>query len=91
MRVAEAFQISGRGNAVTVDQTTDLPVAKTLTARLTRPDGTVVVADAHKEWLLRRSTSEAEEKEAFLLRGLDTSDVPLGSDLHLELPGPFEP
>jgi len=84
MQIVEVFQVSGRGLVVAAEETTDLPVARSLSARIVRPDGTVVEAEAFKEWLLRRNPAPIE-KEAFLLRGLAKSDVPIGSDLHLEL------
>jgi len=84
MRVADTFHITGRGLAVAVDEATDLPVSKKLAATVVRPDGTMLNADAFKEWLLRRST-DSIEGEAFLLMGLSKADVPVGSQLHLRI------
>ena len=84
MRVADTFQITGRGLAVAVDEATDLPVSRKLAATVVRPDGTTVSADAFKEWLLRRS-ADPIESEAFLLMGLTKADVPIGSELHLSI------
>jgi hypothetical protein len=84
MRVAEAFQITGRGLVVAVEEVTELPVGKKLSARITTPDGTSIDAEAFKEWLLRR-TPELLEKEAYLLVGLVKDDVPVGSEIHLEI------
>jgi len=61
-----------------------LPVSKKLAATVVRPDGTMLNADAFKEWLLRRST-DSIEGEAFLLMGLSKADVPVGSQLHLRI------
>jgi len=84
MRVADTFEITGRGLAVTVDEATDLPVSKKLAATVVRPDGTTLNADAFKEWLLRRS-ADPIEGVAFLLMGLTKADVPVGSQLHLRI------
>jgi hypothetical protein len=85
MLVMARFQISGRGLGVAVDGVTDLPVSRKLEATIVRPDGSSLCADAYKEWLLRR-TPEPLETEAFLLMGLTKDDVPVGSELHLEVP-----
>src|SRR5690349_10019572 len=84
MKVVETFRISGRGLVVMIDTTTELPVGKKLSATITRPDGSTVLADAFKEWL-RRSSQEPIDQEAFLLLGLSESDVPLGSDVRLAM------
>jgi hypothetical protein len=83
MEIEDTFDITGRGLAVAIGQTTNLPVGKKLSARVTRPDGSVVQADAYKEWFLRR-TPEPLEREAFLLLGLSKADVPIGSSLQIE-------
>ncbi len=82
MRVADTFQITGRGLVVAVEGTTELPVAKKLAAIVRRPDGTTIEAEAFKEWLLRR-TPEPIEREAFLLPGLCKDDIPIGSEIEL--------
>lgn len=84
MRVADTFLITGRGLVVAVDETTDWPVGKRLAATVIRADGTTVNADAFKEWLSRR-TPAPNEKEAFLLMGLNKEDAPIGSELRLQL------
>ena len=84
MRVADTFQIAGRGLAVVVDEATDLPVNKKLAATVVKPDGTTLNADAFKEWLLHRS-GDPIEREAFLLMGLTKADVPVGSQFHLRV------
>lgn len=70
---------------VATDQVTSLPVGKKLLATITRADGTVLRADAYKEWLLRRNP-EPLENEAFLLIGLSKIEVPIGSTLQVNLP-----
>jgi len=84
MKIIETFEITGRGLAVAVEGATELPVSKKLLAAVTRPDGSSISADAYKEWLLRRNPQPVE-KAAFLLIGLSKSDVPLGSELQLQI------
>lgn len=84
MRVTDTFDIAGRGLAVAIDGTTDLPVGKKLVATIVRPDGETVFADAFKEWFLRRNPIP-NEKEIFLLLGLTKADVPIGSELHFTI------
>ncbi len=85
MRIVETFQITGRGLAVAVEESTELPVGRKLLAVVNRPDGSSISVEAYKEWLLRRH-SEPMEKETFLLMGLSKSDVPIGSKLQLSTP-----
>ncbi|MDB5675635.1 MAG: hypothetical protein JWM65_2617 [Sphingomonas bacterium] len=86
MVVLETFEIE-RGLIVAVQAPTDLPVGKRLSAVITRGDGTTISATAYKEWLLRRDP-ELVEGEAFLLRGLRKTDVPVGSEVTLLLAAP---
>ena len=83
MRVLETFELE-RGLVIAVEGLTDLPVGKRLSATITRDDGTEVTAVAFKEWLLRRDPRPLES-EAFLVRSLKRADVPIGSDVRLEL------
>lgn len=84
MQIVEIFQISGRGAAVVIDGITEFPVAKKLIATVRKPDGTSFSAEAWKEWLHRRNP-EPLEKEAFLLMGIAKEEVPIGSQLHLQI------
>jgi hypothetical protein len=83
MRVLETFEIE-RGLVIAVEASTGLPVGKRLTASVTREDGTTLSAVAFKEWLLRRDPRPLEN-EAYLLPGLKKTDVPVGSEVRLEL------
>jgi hypothetical protein len=83
MRVLETFEI-GRGLVIAVEASTSLPAGKRLIASVTREDGTTLSAVAFKEWLLRREPRSRED-EAYLLPGLKKADVPIGSDVSLEL------
>jgi hypothetical protein len=48
MKIIETFQITGRGLAVAVEETTELPVRKKLCAFVTRQDGSVISVNAYK-------------------------------------------
>jgi len=76
--ILERFSIDGRGTAVVVDGFADLPVSRPLSAVLRKPDGSQMTVVAHKEWLLRRS-APVDEREAFLLLGVEKSDLPEGT------------
>ena len=78
MIIADTFHITGRGLVVATDQITSLPVGKKLLATVTRPNGSVLKADAYKEWVLHRN-QEPLESEAFLLMGLSKIEIPIGS------------
>ena len=84
MRVAETFEMTGRGLAVIVAETTDLPASTKLIATVVRPNGSSLKAEAFKE-RSRKLTSEPLEGEAFLLMGLIKADVPVSSELHLRI------
>ena len=86
MRVLETFKLE-RGLVIAVEASTDLPVGKRLSARVTRQDGTIVSGVAFKEWL-QRHDPRPSELECFLLLGLKKTDVPVGSDVALELHAP---
>jgi hypothetical protein len=82
-QIKERFQIAGRGTVVVIGETTELPVGKALRATVTRPDSSQLTAEAFKEWLLRRD-QQPLEREAYLLRGIDKSDIPDGSVVEIE-------
>ncbi len=84
MKIIDTFQITGRGLVVAIDETTELPVGKKLLAVMSRTDGSSISVDAYKESFLRKN-SQPIEGEAFLLMGLSKLDVPLGSELQLQL------
>jgi len=86
-RILETFAITGRGVAVVTEEITEFCVGKALLAKVIRPDSTEIEATAYREWLLRRNP-ESIEKCAFLLRGVEKSQVPVGSYLQIEGYGP---
>jgi hypothetical protein len=80
--IAETFEIAGRGVVAVIDAHTDLSVGRSHKVEVLLPDGNVLVAQAFKEWLLRRLPMPVE-KEAYLLTGLHKHQVPSGSRLRL--------
>jgi hypothetical protein len=82
-RIVDRFEITGRGTVVVIDAITDLPVGKTLRAAIIRPDLSMLRAEAFKEWVLRREPTPIEN-EAYLLLGIEKSDVPDGSFIDIQ-------
>jgi translation elongation factor EF-Tu-like GTPase len=82
--IEERFHITGRGTVVVIGETTELPVGKALRATIVRPDSSKLSTEAFKEWPLRREQRPLE-KEAYLLRGVEKSDIPEGSFVEIEL------
>ena len=79
-KIEERFQITNRGTAVVINETTELPTGKALSAMIVSPDGSSFNAEAFKELILRR-TPETLEKEAFILMGVDKNNVVEGSEI----------
>lgn len=65
-----------------ISEITNLPVGKLLKATIVSPNGSRLNADAHKEWLLRR-TPQPLEKEAYLLSGIDKAQIMEGSSIEI--------
>ncbi|BCG93044.1 hypothetical protein [Mesorhizobium sp. 131-2-1] len=83
MQIVERFQLSGRGLVVICDRPTDFPAGGNLKATIARPDGSKVITTASKEYGYR--SEPPHEFEAFVLKGLDLSDVPDGSAVEFGL------
>jgi hypothetical protein len=81
-QIEEKFEITGRGTAVVISQSTCLPVGKMLQATIIYPDGSRVIVQASKEWLLKRA-SQPPEKEAYLLNGIEKAQIPEGSSIEV--------
>lgn len=77
-RIIEAFLIAGRGVVVAVDRPTGLPEGYRGTLVVIRPDGSTIRAEAFREHLLRRA-APVDGTVAWLLRGVELADVPIGS------------
>jgi hypothetical protein len=78
--IIEVFEITGRGAAVIIAETTDRSVREPHRVEVITPDGKVFKTEAYKEFLLRRNPTPVE-KEGYLLKGLHKPDVPVGSRL----------
>lgn len=76
--ITETFQITGRGLVIAIDDIIDLRSGKSIIVKITRPDNSVIEATAHQELMLRNKPA-VSEKTAFLLAGLEKSQVPIGS------------
>ena len=48
-KLEERFEITGRGTAVVIREVTNLPVGKSLRAKIFRPDGSLFSVEAYKE------------------------------------------
>ena len=84
MQILDAFHHDGRGLIVTIDMTEKLPVAKRLLARVIRLDGTSIYAYAiNTEESLGSGISD--EKQQCVLLNVNIDDVPIGSDITLEI------
>lgn len=82
--IEERFHITGRGTVVVIGATTELPVGRALRAKIIRPDSSKLVTEAFKELILRREPRPVE-KEAYLVRGIEKSEIPDGSFVELEV------
>lgn len=82
--IEERFHITGRGTVVVIGETTELPVGQALRATIIRPDSSKLVTEAFKELILRREPRPAE-KESYLVRGIEKSEIPEGAVVEIEL------
>ena len=79
-KVVEAFNIKGRGVVLLGDNScSDFLEIKSCDIEITTPHGDVLKGVGFKEWLLRSSTPQPDETEAFFIRGMNKSDIPIGS------------
>ncbi len=76
-KVEERFALTARGTALVIKETTGFPAATCLRAIVYRPDGTQLVAEAFKDFVLQGSPAPLE-REAFVLRGVDKNEIPHG-------------
>jgi hypothetical protein len=78
--IVEVFEITGRGIIAALDALTGRAVYGAHKVQVLKPTGEVISTEAYKESLLRRQPTPVEN-DAFLLKGLKKSDVPVGSRL----------
>ncbi|UTW45413.1 hypothetical protein KFE80_00305 [bacterium SCSIO 12696] len=72
--IVERFDITGRGTAVVIDKLTERVPGKEYKAQIKNSDGASIAVSAFKEWLLRRN-SEPIEREAYLLKGVQKTEI----------------
>jgi len=82
--IEERFHITGSGTVVVIGETTELPVGQALRATIIRPDSSKRVTEAFKELIPRREPRPLE-KEAYLVRGIEKSEIPDGSFVEIEV------
>jgi hypothetical protein len=79
-KVVEAFNIKGHGVVLVGDKAcSDFLEIKPCDIEIITPHGDVLKGVAFKEWLLRSSTPQPDETEAFFIRGRTKSEIPIGS------------
>ena len=79
-KVVEAFNIKGHGVVLVGDQSfSDFLGIKSCDIEIITPNGDVLKGVAFKEWLHGSATPQPDEIEAFFIRGMKKSDIPIGS------------
>ncbi len=79
-KVVEAINIKGRGVVLRGDKPfSDFLEIKSCDVEIITPHGNVLKGVAFKEWLLGSSIPQPDEIEAFFIRGMKKSDIPIGS------------
>jgi hypothetical protein len=79
-KVVEAFNIKGHGVVVVGDKAcSDFLEIKACDIEIIMPNGDVLKDVCFKEWLLRSSTPQPDETDAFFIRGRTKSEIPIGS------------
>jgi len=73
-KIADVFQITGRGVIVVIDETTDKVPGKPISAKVETSDGKTLVSMACKEFILFRNPKPLE-KEAFVLEDLHKDEL----------------
>ena len=81
----EAFDIKGHGVLLVGDKAfSDFLEIKSCDIEIITPNGDVLKGVAFKEWLHGSSTPQPDEIEAFFIRGMNKSDIPIGSMVRVE-------
>jgi hypothetical protein len=79
-KVMEAFDIKGHGVLLVGDKAfSDFLEIKSCEIEIITPNGDVLKGVAFKEWLLHSTTPQSDEIEAFFIRGMKKSDIPISS------------
>lgn len=81
----ETFDIKGHGVVLVGDKSfSDFLEIKSCDIEISTPNGAVLKGVAFKEWLHGSSTPQPDEIEAFFIRGMNKSDIPIGSMVRVE-------
>ncbi len=84
-KVTEAFDIKGRGVVLVGGKSfSDFLQIKSCDIEIITPNGDVLKSIAFKEWLHGSSTPQSDEVEAFFIRGMKKSDIPIGSMVRVQ-------
>lgn len=79
-KVVKTFNIEGHGVVLVGDKAfSDFLEIKSCDIEIITPNGDVLKGVAFKEWLLHASTPQPDDIEAFFIRGMKKSDIPIGS------------
>jgi hypothetical protein len=79
-KVVEAFNVKGHGVILVGDRSfSDFLGIKSCEVEIITPNGDVLQGVAFKEWLLGSSTPQPNGINAFFIRGMKESDIPIGS------------
>ena len=81
----EAFNIRGHGVVLVGDKSfSDFLEIKACDVEIITPNGDILKGVGFKEWLLGSSTPQQDEIEAFFIRGIKKSDIPIGSMVRVQ-------
>jgi hypothetical protein len=83
--VVDTLNIRGRGVVLVGGKSfSDFIEIKSCDIEIITPNGEVLKGVAFKEWLLDSSPSLPDAIEAFFIRGMKKSDIPLGSMVRVQ-------
>ena len=83
-KVVETLNIRGHGVVLVGDKSVpDFLEIKSCDVEIITPNGDVLKGVAFKEWLLGSSSPQAAKIEAFFVKGMKKSDIPVGSIVRL--------
>ena len=83
-KVVETLNIRGHGVVLVGDKSVpDFLEIKSCDVEIITPNGDVLKGVAFKEWLLGSSSPQTAKIEAFFVKGMKKSDIPVGSIVRL--------
>ena len=84
-KVVEAFDIKGHGVVLVGGKSfSDFLQIKSCDVEIITPNGDVLKGIAFKEWVLGSSKPQPDAIEAFFIRGMKKSDIPIGSMVRVQ-------